>query len=138
MDFLQIPLSIVFTSFLNVFSEVIPDIGAEGKNAAVLFGIRLAVLALALLFTGVGAALSLNMRIVPNPGDGIVQAIADECHKSVGFIKNCVDVTCVATIIVSDLQSLYKAKVNADDGSGRIGNLVQLHKKFQALLRKRR
>ena len=37
-----------------------------------------------------------------------------------------------------DLQSLYKAEVNADDGSGRIGNLVQLHKKFQALLRKRR
>ena len=37
-----------------------------------------------------------------------------------------------------DRQSLYKAEVNADDGSGRIGNLVQLHKKFQALLRKRR
>ena len=103
MDFLQIPLSIVFTRFLNVFSAVIPDIDAEGKNAAVLFGIRLAVLALALLFTGVGAALSLNMRIVPNPGDGIVQAIADECHKSVGFIKNCVDVTCVATTIISSL-----------------------------------
>ena len=103
MDFLQIPLSIVFTRFLNVFSAVIPDIDAEGKNAAVLFGIRLAVLALALFFTGVGAALSLNMRIVPNPGDGIVQAIADECHKSVGFIKNCVDVTCVATTIISSL-----------------------------------
>lgn len=42
--------------------------------------------------TGIGAALSLNMRIVPNPGDGIVQAIADCTRKSVGFTKNCVDI----------------------------------------------
>lgn len=41
--------------------------------------------------TGVGAAMSLNMRIVPNPGDGIVQAISDFIHKEVGFTKNCFD-----------------------------------------------
>lgn len=29
--------------------------------------------------------MSLNMRIIPNPGDGIVQAIADTIHKSTGF-----------------------------------------------------
>lgn len=29
-----------------------------------------------LFFTGIGAAASLNMRLIPNPGDGIVQAIA--------------------------------------------------------------
>ena len=28
-----------------------------------------------IILTGVGAAMSLNMRIIPNPGDGIVQAI---------------------------------------------------------------
>ena len=95
-------MSIVFTRFLNLFSAMVPDIQAEGKNAAVLFGIRLLVLALALILTGIGAALSLNMRIVPNPGDGIVQAIADCIHKSIGFTKNCVDVTCVTiTVIIS-------------------------------------
>ncbi len=31
------------------------------------------------------------MRIIPNPGDGIVQAIADCINKSVGFTKNCFD-----------------------------------------------
>lgn len=102
MDFLQIPLSIVFTRFLNVFSTVVPDIQPDGKNAAALFITRLLVLALALILTGIGAALSLNMRIVPNPGDGIVQAIADCIHKSVGFTKNCVDVSCVTiTVIIS-------------------------------------
>ena len=35
--------------------------------------------------------MSLNMRIIPNPGDGIVQAIADCIHKPVGFTKNCFD-----------------------------------------------
>lgn len=42
--------------------------------------------------TGIGAAMSLNMRIIPNPGDGIVQAIADFVHKGVGITKNCFDI----------------------------------------------
>ena len=46
--------------------------------------------------------MSLNMRIIPNPGDGIVQAIADTIHKSVGFTKNCFDLTNITiTIILS-------------------------------------
>lgn len=54
--------------------------------------VRVIVLLTAIVFTGIGAAMSLNMRIIPNPGDGIVQAIADCVHKEVGFTKNCVDV----------------------------------------------
>ena len=49
---------------------------------------RFLFLLLAIVLTGVGAAMSLNMRLIPNPGDGIVQAIADTIHKSVGFTKN--------------------------------------------------
>lgn len=102
MDLLQIPLSIVFTRFLNIFSSLFADIDGTGKNSVFIFGVRLVVLLIALILTGIGAAMSLNMRIVPNPGDGIVQAIADVTHKSVGFIKNCVDVTCVIfTVIIS-------------------------------------
>ncbi len=108
MDFLQIPLSIVFTRFLNVFSAIVPEIRTEGRNAAVEFTIRLLVLFLALILTGVGAAMSLNMRIVPNPGDGLVQAIADNIHKSVGFTKNCVDVTCVTVTVIISLVSRGK------------------------------
>ena len=110
MDFLQIPLSIVFTRFLNLFSALVPDIQTHGKNPAVLFAIRLLVLAFALIFTGIGAALSLNMRIIPNPGDGIVQAIADCIHKSIGFTKNCVDAVCVvctATVSVICSGKIY-------------------------------
>ena len=92
MDFLQIPLSIVFTRFLNLFSAGIPDLSSGGRSTPGWMAVRVIVLLTAIVFTGIGAAMSLNMRIIPNPGDGIVQAIADCVHKEVGFTKNCVDV----------------------------------------------
>ena len=84
MDFLQLPLSLVFTRFMNLFSTWIP---APSHG----FASQLLVLAGGIICTGIGAAMSLNMRIIPNPGDGIVQAIADCIHKPVGFTKNCFD-----------------------------------------------
>ena len=61
------------------------------------------MLILAIICTGIGAALSLNMRIIPNPGDGIVQAIADCINKSVGFTKNCFDVLNISITITLSL-----------------------------------
>ena len=81
MDLLQLPLSLIFTRFMNLFSAA-PSYG---------FASQLLVLAGGIICTGIGAAMSLNMRIIPNPGDGIVQAIADFIHKPVGFTKNCFD-----------------------------------------------
>ena len=93
MDFLQIPLSIVFTRFLNVFSAVILGLYSDGPASPGELAVRVVFLIIAIILTGIGAAMSLNMRIVPNPGDGIVQAIADTVRKSVGFTKNCFDLT---------------------------------------------
>ena len=102
MDVLQIPLSMIFTRFLNLFAKVIPDF-SEGEADGKQYAVRFAVLILALILTGIGAAMSLNMRIIPNPGDGIVQAIADCIHKSVGFTKNCFDVFNVTVTICISL-----------------------------------
>ncbi len=102
-DVLQIPLSIVFTRFMKVFSIFIPELSFDGKNIIYEYTIRFIVLLTGLILTGTGAATSLNMRIVPNPGDGIVQAIADRIGKSVGFTKNCIDICCVAFTIVGSL-----------------------------------
>ena len=71
---LQIPLSIAFTRFLNVFSALLPDFPPE--NTLPLFALRLLTVICAIILTGIGAAASLNMRLIPNPGDGIVLAIA--------------------------------------------------------------
>ena len=78
MDLLQLPLSLVFTRFMNLFSALLP---APSDNMLS----RLLILAAGIILTGIGAAMSLNMRIIPNPGDGIVQAISDCVGKSVGF-----------------------------------------------------
>ena len=96
MDLLQIPLSLVFTRSLNVFSAVIPNLYGEGKDTPGQMVLRILFLVVAIVLTGIGAAMSLNMRIIPNPGDGIVQAIADCIRKSVGFTKNCFDLTNIA------------------------------------------
>lgn len=102
MDILQIPLSLIFTRFLNVFGSLLPEFSKETKGIQDL-PLRLLVLILAIIFTGVGVSMSLSMRIVPNPGDGIVQAIADCIHKNVGFTKNCFDLFNITVTILLGL-----------------------------------
>lgn len=87
IDILQLPFSIFFTRLLNVYAAGIP-------NPQTLPG-RFAVLVLAIILIGCGAALTLDMRLVASPGDGIVQAISDRSGLELGLTKNIVDVCCV-------------------------------------------
>lgn len=100
LDVLQFPLSLVFTRFLNLFSGWIPTLETDYAGSFLgSFPGRFLFLCLAIVLTGVGAAASLDMRLVPNPGDGIVQAIADTVGKSVGFTKNCFDLSNITITI---------------------------------------
>lgn len=93
IDILQIPLSIVFTRFMNLFTTLIPDMTGN------IVG-RLAALAVAIVLTGMGIVLTLNVRLIPNPGDGIVQALADLFHAKISTVKNALDVICAVVTIV--------------------------------------
>lgn len=84
-DLLQLPLSLVFTRFMALFQMIIPDVSQFPMWA------RISLLIAAVAATGIGAAGSLAMDIVPNPGDGIVNAIAGLAGWSVGFAKNAFD-----------------------------------------------
>ena len=130
-DVLQLPLSVVFTRFLNLFGSLLPDlVSASGAWGERLLP-RFLVLLLAILCTGVGAAMSLSMRIVPNPGDGIVQTIADRLHKNVGFTKNCFDLLnitvtiLVGLIFAGHLVGIGVGTVLAVAGVGRVIALYQ-------------
>lgn len=93
---LQIVVSLIFSRFLNLFDRLIPYSGADHGLAA-----NLALLAMAIFLTGLGVAMTVNMRLVPNPGDGIVQAIAEKIGRDQGFTKNIFDIGCVcATVAV--------------------------------------
>lgn len=99
MDLLQLPLSIVFTRFLDLFSMVVPDIQTIYADNFVIKGITLIT---AIVLTGIGAAMSLDMRLVTNASDGLVQVIADCIGKNLGFVKNCFDALNITiTIFIS-------------------------------------
>lgn len=86
-DLAQIIVTIIFTSLMNLFAQEI--------SVPTSLAIRILFLILGVLFTGIGCAITLDMYIVPNPGDGIVQAVADFIHKRVGITKNFFDLSCV-------------------------------------------
>lgn len=91
-DLLQLPLSIVFTRFMNLFSYRIPlQTQLPGQLVMLLF---------AIVLTGVGAAMSLDMRLIPNPGDGVVQTISDFTGKEMGFCKNWFDGIMVVLAVI--------------------------------------
>ena len=68
-----------------------------------------------MLLTGIGAAVTVNMRLVPNPGDGIVAAVAERLGRDQGFGKNLVDVCCVALTCVIGLTA-----------AGRVGTVAAM------------
>ena len=97
-DLLQIPLSIVFTRFMNLFND---SIHIHFEN----FWQNLLLLIVAVILTGVGAAMSVNMKLIPNPGDGIVAALADCIHKDMGFTKNLFDLMNISITFVLGIVS---------------------------------
>ncbi|SFU66562.1 Uncharacterized membrane protein YczE [Clostridium sp. DSM 8431] len=88
IDLLQIPLSIVFTRFINIYDYIL-------KFENISLGKRIALLMLATAFIGIGSAMTVNMKLVANPGDAVVSAIADKVGYSMGLTKNIFDVICV-------------------------------------------
>ena len=117
-DILQLPLSLIFTRLLNIFSTYIPTT----QN----LGIRFIVLTLAIICTGVGAAMSLSMQLVPNPGDGIVQSLAEGFNKSVGLTKNLFDcfnlciTLCISIFIAHQIVGVGIGTLIAVLGVGRV------------------
>lgn len=100
-DVLQIVVSFIFTAFMSLYSNYIPlATTVSNKILFLIFGV---------LFTGIGAAMSLVARCIPNPGDGITQAISDTIHKKLGTTKNIVDFLCVCLTITISL--IYKKEI---------------------------
>lgn len=100
LDILQLPLSLIFTRVMNIFSSVLPMLSELEGTVWNTFYVRFLVLLIAIAATGVGAAMSLDMRLIPNPGDGVVQALSDLSGKEVGLMKNIVDLFNIALSIL--------------------------------------
>ena len=93
-DLLQIPFSLIFSAFLELFDRLF----AFGE---LLMWQRLVMLAVAIILTAIGAAMMVNMRLVPNPADGLASAVGDALHRGMGFGKNVIDLisVCITCLI---------------------------------------
>ena len=87
-DLLQLPFSVVYSALLGVF-------GGWMQVPSALWQ-RLAVLAASILLLGLGIALMVNMRVVPNPADGLADTIGWALKRDMGLGKNILDGCCVA------------------------------------------
>ena len=106
-DLSQVAVTLIFTRILRAF-EILKSYLPEHISALAFnyLPFQLAVLTAGIIFTGIGAALSINMRIAANPGDGIVQTLSDLTGVGTGLVKNlfvsgCVLTACLISYVMS-------------------------------------
>lgn len=111
--FLEIPFSVVFSSLLDLFSRVL------NIRCTALWQ-QIAVLAVAIVISAVGVALSVGMQIIPNPADGMAQTIGLLTDRGTGFGKNVLDISCVV------VSALLMGVTRVSAGSIGIGTLITM------------
>ncbi len=116
---LQIPLSIAFTQVMGLVQRLVVLTGAG-------LPVRILVMLLSIVCTGVGAAMTLRADLIPNPGDGVVKALADWAGKPLGNVKNIFDILNVAlaaalsVILLGRIEGVGIGTVCAMLGVGRV------------------
>ena len=95
-DLLQFFLTFIMTRQMNFFKSIIH--WKSGNLPA-----DLCLLAVAITVTAIGAVMSVDAQLIPNPGDGICLAFSDVFGKDIGFWKNVIDITCVCISLIIGL-----------------------------------
>lgn len=92
-DLLQIPFSLVFSTFLQLFGTLFTDqLPLPTSSLAVNF----LLLVIGVLFTAIGISMMVNMQLIPNPADGLAKTVGELLHKDMGFGKNTIDIISVS------------------------------------------
>lgn len=94
-DLLQLPVAIFVGEVFNLLDVVFPTELVQSSWA-----LRILTLICAVTFNGIGATLAVNMRLIPSPGDGIVQALADRTGMEMGKMKRIMDCSLVVAAAI--------------------------------------
>lgn len=113
LDLLQFPVSILSGWLVGLYDA---NLNISHPSLA----LRVGLLALAILLTGAGICLMVNMELAPNPADGLVHTLSQATGKSMGLCKNLFDVACVGLTVALGL--LLSGRV---DGIG-VGTLASM------------
>ena len=95
-EFAQFPMSYVFSAVQAWIASRMEFSFSSLLSSAL-------ALPFAVLFTGFGIALMVNMDFIPNPADGVPVVVSRVIKKSVGLSKNITDSCCVLTALTVDL-----------------------------------
>ncbi len=96
----QIPATVVFSFFLDVFMQAFSAIGPQSYPA------RLAVLASGMLLLALGVALQGKARFIKLAGDGIVYVASSVYGRPFGILKTCLDCLLVASSCIISWSAL--------------------------------
>ena len=110
---LQVAASYLTSAFITIFDRVLPVPEQMGS--------RLLVLALAIILTGIGAAVTVDVNIVPNPADGLARVLGERCGKNMGFGKNLFD---FSALVISLAIGMIGAGRPVGIGSGTVVAMV--------------
>ncbi|MFT8350899.1 YczE/YyaS/YitT family protein [Clostridium saccharoperbutylacetonicum] len=98
-DLLQIPMSFVFSKVINLFNDIIVI------NFSSLY-LNVLLLIVAIMLTGIGVVMTVEMNFIPNAADGLTQALAYRLDIKLGLSKNIIDMSSVLITIVIGLLSV--------------------------------
>ena len=88
-DLLQVPFALLFSVLLDLFGRLLTFQPQGLRDSVLLFCIGI-------MCTSVGSAMSVSMKLLPNPADGLAHTISERTGKDLGLIRNIFDVSCVA------------------------------------------
>lgn len=93
----QVPASFIFSAVQGWFAGRMEFIQAD------VWWEAYCLLPFAVIFTGFGIALMVNMELVVNPADGVPAVVGSLIHKDLGLSKNFVDAALVLLTCTIDL-----------------------------------
>ena len=93
--FLQIICALLTSACVQVFDIVLPSTN--------VWPLRILMLAVAILLTGLGMCITVGMDIVPNPADGLASDIGKKIGKDMGLGKNILDAVSIVVAIIIGL-----------------------------------
>ena len=95
VQLLQFAVSLLTSLFIQLWDEVLPTAEALGAKVAMMF--------IAIVLTGIGLSLTVGMRLIPNPADGLAGVIGDKIGRGLGTGKNLLDAVSVVLACVLGL-----------------------------------
>ena len=99
-DLIQFPIGLGITRLVAIFTLLIPT------SETTILPYKCIILVLAIVTTGIGVALTVDMKIAPNPADGLAAAVGERFGIELGMGKNIVDISSVIiAFIISMLHS---------------------------------